>query len=79
MRDRDSKECRFCHAFEAMEFDSQFRVAAKWHQRTVEKEDKTCVDCHTGIVHVFPDNPAEAEKTEDVGDAENAENAKPSL
>lgn len=64
MRSRDSKECRACHAFESMNFDDQFKTASKQHQKTLEKGDKTCVDCHAGIAHVFPEDPKEVEKAE---------------
>ncbi|WP_130472022.1 NapC/NirT family cytochrome c [Candidatus Magnetaquicoccus inordinatus] len=57
MRHRDSKECRFCHNFEAMNLEKQEKSAVNKHKRAMEKGDKTCVDCHSGIAHKLPDEP----------------------
>ncbi|NGZ25969.1 MAG: cytochrome C [Magnetococcales bacterium] len=61
MKERDSKECRFCHQFEAMDLEKQDRTAAKKHGRAME-EGKTCIDCHKGIAHEEPEEPDEPEK-----------------
>ncbi|MBF0611800.1 MAG: hypothetical protein G8345_02770 [Magnetococcales bacterium] len=59
MRKRDSKECRQCHAYESMQFEDQSRVAASRHGRMMKEGNKTCVDCHSGLVHDMPDEPTE--------------------
>jgi len=50
----DSRECRTCHSWEAMELDEQDRVARKKHARARE-EGKTCIDCHKGVTHELPE------------------------
>ncbi|MBF0418982.1 MAG: NapC/NirT family cytochrome c [Magnetococcales bacterium] len=57
MRSRDSKECRNCHSMEAMNMEDQEKSAARKHKRVMESADKTCVDCHAGIVHKEPAEP----------------------
>lgn len=57
MQHRDSKECRACHALESMNLDVQDKSGAKKHKRVMETGDKTCVDCHSGLVHTLPDEP----------------------
>ena len=59
MRHRDSKECRYCHSMEAMDFEEQDKSGARKHKRTMEEGGKTCVDCHAGIAHRLPDEPEE--------------------
>ena len=59
MRATDSRECRNCHSFESMDLSEQDRSARKKHGRAID-EGKTCIDCHTGIAHDEPDDPAEA-------------------
>ena len=51
----DSKFCRSCHSFDAMDFEAQERRTARRHQRAQENGE-TCVQCHYGIVHKLPDN-----------------------
>ncbi|MEO5364039.1 MAG: NapC/NirT family cytochrome c [Magnetococcus sp. DMHC-8] len=63
MRHRDSKECRFCHNFDAMNLEKQEKSAVNKHKRAIEKGDKTCVDCHSGIAHKLPDEPEGADKS----------------
>lgn len=53
MEANGSRECRNCHAFEAMEFWEQGRRAQREHPVAME-EGKTCIDCHKGIVHNLP-------------------------
>ena len=65
MRSRDSKECRHCHSFEAMDMEEQDKSAARKHKRVMESADKTCVDCHTGIAHKEPKEPESEKKTAD--------------
>jgi trimethylamine-N-oxide reductase cytochrome c-type subunit TorC len=57
MRQRDSKECRQCHSYESMLFARQDRSAASKHERMMKEGNKTCVDCHSGIVHEEPKEP----------------------
>jgi cytochrome c-type protein NapC len=56
MRATDSRECRSCHEYEFMNLDEQDRRASKKHARA-ETKDKTCIDCHSGIVHEEPLEP----------------------
>jgi len=48
-----SRECRSCHAFEAMDFEWQGRRSSRKHQQAAE-EGQTCIECHKGIVHELP-------------------------
>lgn len=57
MRQRDSKECRQCHTYEAMQFADQSRSAANRHERMMKEGKKTCIDCHAGLVHEEPGEP----------------------
>ncbi|HYG84644.1 MAG TPA: NapC/NirT family cytochrome c [Azospirillum sp.] len=54
MRASDSRECRNCHSFEAMDFHKQSAKAAS-AMADAKKVGKTCIDCHKGIAHTFPD------------------------
>jgi len=58
MKATDSRECRTCHDFENMEFESQDRSARKKHARA-PMQGKTCIDCHKGIAHEEPEEPDE--------------------
>ncbi|MBF0340014.1 MAG: NapC/NirT family cytochrome c [Magnetococcales bacterium] len=60
MRQRDSKECRQCHTYEAMQFADQQRSAANKHERMMKEGTKTCIDCHLGVAHEEPAEPAKA-------------------
>ncbi len=53
MKERNSRECRNCHSFEAMDFKEQDKHAARKMQQGW-KEGKTCIDCHQGIAHHLP-------------------------
>ncbi|MBP2311770.1 NapC/NirT family cytochrome c [Azospirillum soli] len=53
MRASDSRECRNCHSFDAMDFHKQTAKAAS-AMRDAEKTGKTCIDCHKGVAHSFP-------------------------
>lgn len=59
MKRTDSRECRSCHSWDAMQFSEQDKSAAKKHQRA-KKEGKTCIDCHKGIAHEEPEEPEAA-------------------
>ena len=55
MEESDSRECRNCHSFEAMDFEKQRRRVRKIHPEAM-REGKTCIDCHKGIAHKLPDD-----------------------
>ena len=55
MKATDSRECRNCHSFEAMDLDKQARRPRAKHPEAAE-EGKTCIDCHKGIAHSLPEN-----------------------
>ena len=54
MEATDSRECRNCHSFEAMDFGKQRRRVRKIHPEAM-REGKTCIDCHKGIAHKLPE------------------------
>ena len=49
----DSRECRSCHTFAAMDNEAQARFAARRHEAAVA-EGQTCIDCHRGVAHTLP-------------------------
>jgi cytochrome c-type protein NapC len=53
MEASDSRECRNCHSYDAMDFEHQSRRAAKKMKAGLEKGE-TCIDCHKGIAHKLP-------------------------
>lgn len=53
MKKSDSRECRNCHTFEGMAFDSQKDRSKKQHE-IGKQQNKTCIDCHQGIAHKKP-------------------------
>ena len=53
-KENDSKFCRHCHSFDAMDFEEQGRKTARRHSQA-EERGETCIDCHYGIVHVEPE------------------------
>ncbi len=53
MKETDSRECRNCHDFEAMDYTKQGRRAIKQHIKGFDK-GQTCIDCHKGIAHSLP-------------------------
>ncbi len=53
MQASDSRECRNCHSYEAMDFKKQTRRAREKMQEGL-KEGKTCIECHKGIAHKLP-------------------------
>ncbi len=54
MRANDSRECRNCHSFGAMDFHKQSAKAAS-AMAAAMKAGKTCIDCHKGVAHSLPD------------------------
>lgn len=61
MMESDSRECRNCHSFEAMDFTLQSRRAREKMQEGHE-QGKTCIECHKGIAHKLPKDPNQAER-----------------
>lgn len=59
MRNTDSRECRNCHKLDHMDFGVQDKSAQKKHAATLERKDKTCIDCHQGIAHHLPEDTAD--------------------
>jgi cytochrome c-type protein NapC len=53
MKANDSRECRNCHSFDAMDVEKQKLRGAKMHKIGLA-EKKTCIDCHKGIAHTKP-------------------------
>lgn len=54
MKGSDSRECRNCHSYEAMNFEKQHKNAQKTMQKAFD-EGRTCIECHRGIAHKLPD------------------------
>jgi nitrate/TMAO reductase-like tetraheme cytochrome c subunit len=54
MQENDSRECRNCHSFEAMDFSKQRRRPQKKHPEAM-KDNDTCIDCHKGVAHDLPE------------------------
>jgi cytochrome c-type protein NapC len=54
MRRTDSRECRNCHDWTAMNFDNQALRARRQHEEAIENNE-TCIDCHQGIAHHKPE------------------------
>ncbi len=61
MKASDSRECRNCHSFDAMDIEKQKARASKMHKIGLE-EKQTCIDCHKGIAHSKPKNMPEEEE-----------------
>ena len=55
MQASDSRECRNCHSYEAMDFHKQSPRGAEKMQAAMEK-GKTCIECHKGIAHKLPED-----------------------
>ena len=55
MKASDSRECRNCHSFSAMDIEKQKARASKMH-KLGQEDKKTCIDCHKGIAHRKPKN-----------------------
>ncbi|MEJ1992712.1 MAG: NapC/NirT family cytochrome c [Maritimibacter sp.] len=58
MEATDSRECRNCHSFDAMDFEHQ-RPRSREKMEPVAtgeylSEGSTCIDCHKGIAHTLP-------------------------
>lgn len=53
-----SAECRNCHSPESMDLTKQQPRAASVHTAQLLTGEKTCIDCHKGIAHKLPTQPA---------------------
>lgn len=53
MEANDSRECRNCHSYEAMDFYEQSRRGAEKMKTALDK-GKTCIKCHKGVAHKLP-------------------------
>ncbi len=53
MEETGSRECKTCHAFDAMNFEDMGRRARRKHPVAM-KEGKHCIQCHKGVVHELP-------------------------
>ena len=53
MTENNSRECRNCHAFEAMHFAKQGQRAREKMEDAMNK-NTTCIECHKGIAHKKP-------------------------
>lgn len=63
MKANDSANCRHCHDWDAMAISKQKSVAQRQHEKA-RKSGGTCIDCHKGIAHKEPEEPAQpAERT----------------
>lgn len=56
MEQSDSRECKSCHQFEAMDFGEQDKTARKKHKRA-HAEGEYCIECHKGVAHKKPKKP----------------------
>ncbi|MDP6342041.1 MAG: NapC/NirT family cytochrome c [Alphaproteobacteria bacterium] len=55
MQSTDSRECRNCHSFQAMDFAKQDRRPREKHPEAA-RAGKTCIDCHKGVAHALPED-----------------------
>jgi nitrate/TMAO reductase-like tetraheme cytochrome c subunit len=59
MRANDSANCRHCHDWNAMALSEQRPMAQSRHEKARKSGGKlTCIDCHQGIAHKEPEEPA---------------------
>jgi len=56
MKGNGSRECKNCHAFDAMHWEKQGDRAKKTMQ-VAQKDELACIECHKGIAHKLPDFP----------------------
>lgn len=54
MGSTQSRACRNCHDFEAMNLDEQGRRSKLKHPQA-KLDGKHCIDCHKGVVHELPE------------------------
>ncbi len=53
MKKSDSRECRNCHSYQAMDFLKQSRRSRE-KMENAETKSETCIDCHKGVAHKLP-------------------------
>ena len=53
MKATDSRECRNCHDYGAMNFAKQHKNAQKVMKKALD-EGRTCIECHRGVAHKRP-------------------------
>lgn len=53
MEATQSRECRNCHSFEAMDLEEMGRRARRKHPEAMQ-QGKHCIECHKGVVHELP-------------------------
>lgn len=53
MKANDSRECRNCHSWDAMNLHKQ-TPRAQEKMEEGRKKGETCIDCHKGIAHTLP-------------------------
>ena len=63
MKATDSRECRNCHDFTAMNKDNQKPRAQNQHVNAL-RDGQTCIDCHKGIAHMNVRDQLEDEELE---------------
>jgi len=51
-----SEGCRTCHNLEKMATRSKVSERAKSYHKVMENQDRTCLDCHTGVAHAEADS-----------------------
>ena len=56
MEATDSRECRSCHSFDAMNLTEQQKISRKKHKKA-QKRGQTCIECHKGVAHEEPTEP----------------------
>lgn len=64
LKARDSAECRHCHGIDFMDLKRQSAYTARAHRQAVET-NRTCVDCHRGVAHTYPEGEEEGDKKGD--------------
>jgi nitrate/TMAO reductase-like tetraheme cytochrome c subunit len=57
MRENNSANCRTCHDDKAWDNKKQSEDAVKAHKKFLSGK-ATCIDCHTGVAHKEPEEPA---------------------
>jgi trimethylamine-N-oxide reductase cytochrome c-type subunit TorC len=55
MKETNSRECRNCHTYEAMDFAHQRNADNAKRMKEGLEGGQTCIDCHKGIAHKLPD------------------------
>lgn len=54
MEATDSRQCRACHQWNAMDLETQALRARRQHEEAMDSGE-TCIDCHKGIAHKMPE------------------------